>query len=399
MGMRRLLVVGKKIQRLPCLSWDELQAHNLLDYQGLLLDCRSAESQQQMQSVAGLLLPFMENRHTVYVILPEASTIQNRVLNLSILPHLLLTIEQQAGKTLNLVSHNSPFEMYFKCLNGHQLVFGTRVMPRPGGGSQPWFWMDTVKDNVNRSVCGTYGTAYIFHPPARGLDTVAVKAILEDFKPDFDKPEPEQHPDWANKVATQIPGVAEIESRIAKVTAEISALESQLVADRESRQELERWAEVLWLDGLPLQERVSDALAYLGVPNKSEDPTAHSQDLLGSCMGSPILFEVTGSTGSIGIEKGRQLHQWIAQREDATVVKGVLVGNAYRKHPPEERPPSPHHKLFVKEVEDLAAKFHFALVDVRDLFGLVVRKLDGEDIRGEDVCKALQADGLIKFNI
>jgi hypothetical protein len=174
-------------------------------------------------------------------------------------------------------------------------------------------------------------------------------------------------------------------------------LSSQLAVDESKRQELQRWSEMLWLTGVRLQTRVSEALAFLGVQNESKNPTGHVEDLEGTCLGRPVIFEVTASAGSIGVEKARQLLQWIGESADPTNTKGVLIGNAYRNEPPEKRPPTPDHKIFVKEAEDMAQKFHFGLLDVQDLFELVLRKLSGEDIRAEWICERLQTDGVIKF--
>jgi hypothetical protein len=45
----------------------------------------------------------------------------------------------------------------------------------------------------------------------------------------------------------------------------------------------------------------------------------------------------------------------------------------------------------------MANKFHLALVDVREIFDLVVRKLNGEEIEATRICEQLDANGVIRF--
>jgi hypothetical protein len=338
----------------------------------------------------------MQHGHKVFLILPEAKDVPTGGLTVAVLPHFSLFLTPHTGRTLQNVSGSTFFQNYLGCLRGHELLIEGRQTVRqlPHG----WVWQISICDNVRRTVCAQYANAYILHPPAAGRDDLAIKAILEFFGPDFEEPVPEPYPDWSKQFSAQIPGVAELQSKATQTEGEIARLRSELAANETKRKELEKWAEMLWLDGVPLQTRVSEALRLVGIPNESKDPTGHTQDLQGTCVGRPILFEVTGSKGSIGVEKGRQLLQWISQCDNPSITKGVLIGNAYRNDPPEKRPPTENHKIFVNEVEEMAQKFHFALLDVRELFVLVVRKLSGEVIKPEFVCESLQVNGAVRFD-
>jgi hypothetical protein len=333
----RLLVLGKDIPRLNCVQWSEWQRYNLLDYQGLLIDCRNPSRISGNVDLANVLSQFMQHGHAVFLILPEVADIPPTGMDLNVLPYMNLNLHPERGKTL-INSVNSVFiQQYMTTLDGHQIVITPRqtIQNLPFG----WIWQTAVSDNVKRAVCGQFGRAYIFHPPATGRDSLAVKVILDFFNPDYEEPEPEEHPDWAKDVSGGLPGMAELESGSAKRNAEIARLQLELRADETRKRELERWAEILWLDGIPLQNRVSEALQLLGIPNKSKDPTGHTQDLQGDCAGRSVLFEVTGSVGSIGIEKGRQLLQWMAECDDPINTKGILIGNAFRRNSPGDRPP------------------------------------------------------------
>jgi hypothetical protein len=366
-------------------QWEEWKQYNLLDYQGLLIDCRNPSRISGDKELSGLLAQYMQHGHTVFLILPDVTDIPPGGLDLSVIPYLTLNLQLQKGKTLNNIINSALFQSYIEALRGHEIVINARATVQ--NIPYDWLWQIAVSDNVKRAVCGQFGRAYVFHPPSPGRDSLAMKAILDFFGPDLEEPEPDPAPEWATNIIAAIPGVADIEARTENNTKEIARLQSAVVVDEARRTKLARWAEMLWLTGVPLQQRVSEALGLLGVPNKSENPTGHTHDLQGICQGRAVLFEVTASTGSIGVEKGRQLLQWIGECEDPTNTKGVLIGNAYRNDPPDKRPPSPDHRIFVKEVEDMAHRFHFALLDVRDLFRLVIRKIAGEEITPESVVK------------
>lgn len=163
-------------------------------------------------------------------------------------------------------------------------------------------------------------------------------------------------PDALHDVSAQLPGMAELVAASSAKRAEIAHLQSELERDETKRLELARWAEILWLDGVPLQMRLSEALTLLGIPNESNDPTGHTQDLAGTFAGRSFLFEVTGSNGSIGIDKGGQLLQWLAECNDPANTKGILIANAFRKHPPERqhsgRRLSPRHAVGSRPLDE-----------------------------------------------
>jgi hypothetical protein len=389
--VKRLLVIGKQIKRLKCIEWSELGNHNLLDYQGLLLDLRGSGAPTELGRLPALLDQFMRNGHEIFVILPEVPS------SITLFSPFAITSTPEKGRTLKIAESSQFINAYRLSLEGHNLVVSAGYPPVQSG-ARGWEWTMTISDNVSRAVCGRYGRAHILHPPAKRLELAAVRAILEYFSPTFEEPEPEERPPWATEVTSRMPGIAELRTRIEANANEIKRLNSEVEAHKRRTAEVEQWAELLWLEGIPLQNRVAEALKFLGLPTESTDPTGHLADLRATCGDREILFEVTGSASSVGVDKGRQLLQWVSQSDDPLLTKGVLVANAFRKNPPSQRPPSPDHKIFVKELEELATKFHIALVDVRELYDLVVQKLGGHEICGDELCRRLQGDGIIKLS-
>jgi uncharacterized small protein (DUF1192 family) len=384
--MNRLLIVGKKLPRLACIEWAEIDKYNLLDFQGLLIDCRHGVTQSQQQRLAQIIGTYP---HRVYVILPRAADLSTFGAQLNFIGGIQLSIWAEKGRTVRAKHAVDPFDKYLPLLDGYEVCFSMN--------HAPGHYLAIV-NNVGHGLCGGAHNALVFHPPAPTNENSAFQILLTHFGPDFEEPEPQPPPDWAAAVIESLPGVRELDERIGGLQAQIGELGQRVSSEKERRRGIESWAEMLWLDGIPLQNRVKEALRFLGISAESSDPTAHDKDLEAKCAGHKFLMEVTGSVGPIGIEKGRQLFQWMAQSDDPATVKGVLIGNAFRTDPPDRRPP-PNQRIFVRELEQMAERFRFALLDVRELFGLVTAKLSGASIEANAICDELSGAGIIKFHV
>lgn len=193
--------------------------------------------------------------------------------------------------------------------------------------------------------------------------------------------------------------MVDITERIENITGNIARLENERATEVDTRMGLEKWAELLWLDGLLLEARVREAFDLIGFETESKNPSGHTHDLVVKHGDHMFLCEVTGSTGSIKLDKGRELLQWVLDSPDPGNIPGILVCNPYRLEPPNNRPPSPNHKLYVKELEDLANKYDFALVNVEDLLTLVTARLEGKEINIAKVCNKLSKNGPTKLSV
>jgi hypothetical protein len=102
---RRLLVIGNKLPRLPSIEWEECQNYNFLDYQGLLFDCRK-HWPVPSDNLPTHLFTFLQNGHTVYVILPDAVELSDQR-PLNPLPNLSMQLMKSRGATLRLCPPHS----------------------------------------------------------------------------------------------------------------------------------------------------------------------------------------------------------------------------------------------------------------------------------------------------
>jgi len=318
---------------------------------------------------------------------PAAVGAVQRVLHF--IPNMQIHLRCLSGRTIRLAAEESPFAEYFPALDGHQIVFEV--------GNPQQITVNAVIDNLTRSVCARIGNIFLFHPPARGREDLAIRALISHFAPDFEYPEPEPPPAWAPSVIAELPGVSEAEDCILRIDQQISALNTTRDSESKKKEMLERWAQLLWLDSVPLQDLVRDALLFIGLPTESTNPTGHTRDLVATYNQQTFLMEVTGSTDSIKVDKGRKLMQWILDSDSPGAVRGVLFGNAFRKEPPQNRPPTTNHKIFVTELEDMACRFEFALLDVRLLYKLVVAKLDGRGFSPDVISDHLRTNGIVEI--
>ena len=69
--MNRLLLIGKSIPRLDSIDWATCLTHNILDYQGLLFDCRAMGSFGGEDPLRVRLTAYSAAGHRIFVILPD----------------------------------------------------------------------------------------------------------------------------------------------------------------------------------------------------------------------------------------------------------------------------------------------------------------------------------------
>lgn len=391
--MRRLLFVGLEVPNFPNVGWTNWQAASPLDYQGVVLNLREPPPQSETNTILSTLYKLGENHHSAFVLLPDAKNIQGVSFPANWIPDHHLYVIPDSGQTLKVVSGDPFFGEYQKALVGHEISFRLQgVHGRASGVSSG------IVNNVSALLGANYGSIYILHPPPRRSEQKAVKAIIEHFKPDVPLPTTVPRPPWVDEIVATVPGVSEVESRRATILNEIRRSREQLEKEDEEVSQLTAWIDLLWQEGQPLQARVAAAFKLLGVAIDANDPTGHTRDLAAHDSGIDFVFEVTGTTGTISIDKGRQLMQWVTESADPSAAKGVLVANAFRNEAPTSRPPQ-DRRVFVAELERFAERFRLGLLDTRELYRVVCLRLSGRDVPKEIIVKGLNTDGIVRFNI
>jgi hypothetical protein len=385
--MRRMLLIGTQYRGLKSIEWPEWQSVNILDYQGLLFDCQSSSFTPDNSTLRGLLAVFVKEGHKVFVILPKVA----KQLDLNFLPHLRLTVIPQRGDTIIMNSSHTLFDRYRDVLNGHEIYF--ELCNAQTGQS---IRVGDVVNNIRNALCAQHENVLLFHPPAAGKASKALDIIVSFFKPEFEECQPDDTPSWADDLITTIPGTNEIKTRLTEIDESIKHLEGEREREAKDLETLSEWGQLLWLTGIPLQRLVQKAFRFLDFEIETRPETGHTEDFVAKHGCAVFLIEVTGSAGSITIDKGRQLMEWVINPEFENC-QGVLVGNAFAKEPPENRPPTPDHHVFTEALEKYSEKYGFSLVDTRELFRMVCAKLANQPIAMDLVCAGLQKRGVVTF--
>ena len=206
-----------------------------------------------------------------------------------------------------------------------------------------------------------------------------VRIILDDVLPEIlpglvpKRKDAEPAPPWVSEV--DVPGVAELRSRVNAFDTEIRQLRERREQAEAESQALLWHRGLLWRTGFPLETHVMDALRLLGLEARSEPPVDIVCDL---GEGRRLYIEIEGTEGPIALKKGQQLLSYIANADDPAAIHGAIVGNPHRKLPMAERPPKDQPFLFGRELVNLASKQGWALVQTSQIFELVCRRLSGD---------------------
>jgi hypothetical protein len=382
-----MLLIGTQYPGLKSVEWSDWQSGNILDYQALLFDCQSSSFTPSQSALREPLSVFVGQGHSVFVILPTVSG----KLKLDFLPAFDVTVYAQRGETIAVKHPLPPFDKYNEALKGHEIFFVLQnVSPYPPP------YVETVVNNVNMALCAKYHNVYLFHPPARDKAAKALEIIISFFKPEFEECQPDPTPSWGEDLIATIPGTRDVKTQLQEIDARINDLEGQRGSKEKELQGLGEWGQLLWLTGIPLQRVVQKAFKYLGFEVEPRPETGHTEDFVAKHGDGVYLIEATGSSGSILVEKGRQLMEWVVASEVENC-RGVLIGNAFSKDPPDKRPPTPNHHIFSPDLQRYAARHSFSLLETRELFGVVCAKLANQPVPVESLCAALRKVGIVTF--
>jgi hypothetical protein len=184
----------------------------------------------------------------------------------------------------------------------------------------------------------------------------------------------EEPPGWLPKI--EVPGAPALEGEITSIDQKLAELQEQRDRKAAELARLTEYRGLLWYKGKEhLEPLVRLALDLLGVPCQKEEP----RDLVYRGNGGPLYIEVEGSDNSIEVNKGRQLLGYIADSEDddPASIKGAIIGNPFRQHPADQRPPE-NRPLFSPQLQRLAAKQGWPLITTKELFDLVCRHQTGD---------------------
>lgn len=220
--------------------------------------------------------------------------------------------------------------------------------------------------------------------------------LLAELKPNFNysitKSAKDPSPAWLKDF--QIEESEVLAKKIDNKEQEISKLQEERDLLRKELESLDEYCDLLWQSGDWLEFAVKKFFKLLGFECEKVEPI----DLVGNYDDREILIEIEGSEKAIKLEKGRQILQRVVEAKNPDTARGILVGNPFRKIPPNERPPE-KQAFFVKQVMDLAENRDIALVLTMDMFEVVKRILNKKKVNKQAILKKIfENKGLIRLN-
>jgi hypothetical protein len=177
-------------------------------------------------------------------------------------------------------------------------------------------------------------------------------------------------PYWTRSVA--LPGLEQVEAELEEAETAANEATARLTAVRERQGELARHRRLLWEDGAPFAQAVTEALRMLGFSVTSTAP-------------DPLAIESDGVSAFVEIESSReQVVEWPYVRlqrrieehllKAGSAPKGMVIANGFRMTEPDQRSEETSEPLRIA-----CENYRFGLVTARDMFELVRRVLGGAD--------------------
>ncbi|HKX06557.1 MAG TPA: hypothetical protein VJN67_00120 [Stellaceae bacterium] len=218
----------------------------------------------------------------------------------------------------------------------------------------------------------------------------AVNLILEDL---IGLPQRSLPPDWIGQIS--MPGIDEINAKIAGKKATIEQLRQEIAAEEQERADVEKWKRVVYATGRELEQIFEEAVIKLGAKTR---PAGAEEEFIFEHDGCAGVVECKGVGKSISLDHVRQAdsHTLKFIEAESRDGKGVLLGNAWRTLPPSERGKS-NTPVFPDNVVKHAAQRAIALVGAGDFLEAFSRFLKRE-VTGAAILNAIMAQsGVVDF--
>lgn len=200
-------------------------------------------------------------------------------------------------------------------------------------------------------------------------------------------------PSWVNNI--EIPGEASCKRELSKGTANLKKAEANVKKLEASLHEIRKYKRLLYDTGLSLQNISKQTLEELGAKIK---PSIVTDEFIIEVGNREALIEVKGNTGNVSKRDIAQLITDLGEHLEATDndIKGILIGNAWRLLPLEDRDIK-DKPLFTRNVVRIAENRDIGLISTVELFGVYCKVLEQPDCRSEILDKIIGSKGIIRL--
>jgi hypothetical protein len=326
----------------------------------------------------------------------------------------------ESGKTIRL--HDESYDDYFKTFNGWKYYFvpeSLLINELESYYHKRWKVVPTLRaiatNNLNKPVALELSAA--FHEWAHDVDepeggwhsapkkhggTLALLPAPDEYHTESSielllkrgkKFEETPPPTWVSSI--EIPGEASLKNEIGTQKRQLEAIQSKISEFEGSLRELEKFKGLLYGTGVTLQELVRETLGKLGA---GIEPSVVTDEFIINVGGRRALVEVKGNTKSISKKDLAQLITDLGEHLKATdeEVHGILVGNAWRLLPLEERG-TDDKPVFPKNVIKIAENHNIGLISTAELFKAYCKVLGNAQHREDVIDKIIGKKGVISL--
>ena len=419
---KKTLVVGSSGHaHVTCVAWTDLRSVNIRDFDAIVFNVTSLDDETIIalprygffNEVRKQLALFLSSDGMIIALTPEfrAITDENSWRNNWDWCPVRISTQSEAGDTIEIkramfsryLSKLKRWTFYFFIAQGalsHELteVFGSTfdteyrlpfdpfAVNRYGKtlAGEVSLWTSTGDRNSK------WGNITVLPFIAELEQKEAMKLILEDL---IGKPQQSLPPHWVDQIP--MPFVNAINAEIAQKNGAIETLQREIAAKEQERAEIEKWKKLVYATGRELEQIFEDAIIKLGAKTK---PAAAEEEFIYEFKAHAGVVECKGVGKSISLEHVRQTDSHVLKfiETENREGKGVLLGNAWRNLPLNERGTA-DTPIFPDNVVKHAAQRGIALVGAIDFLEVFSRFLKGE-VSGEAVLDAISVqNGIVDF--
>lgn len=250
-------------------------------------------------------------------------------------------------------------------------------------------WKDKKHTNIEVTRRKTGGNLILL-PIRKTYDTSPLIEILLQRGKEFEET---PIPTWLNKI--DVPGEVSIRDNLATEEQRLETLEGKIRKLQASLMELRKYKRLLYSTGQELQDICKSTLEEIGANTKPSDVT---DEFMIEINGQEALIEVKGNTKSITKDDLSQLIADLAQQirvsESPNIIRGILVGNAWRELPLDERSTK---DIFTRHVVKYAEAQNIGLLSTIELFNAYCGFLEEPEKGPKILDKIINSKGIIKF--
>ncbi len=438
MSDEKYLVLGSTgHQHVECVDWEIEPLPNFVDYDVIIVNVRSLDrdfmDEVSLDKITAFRNQFMRiiKSNAVLIVLTAPHFYierqdrfpRGKINNYFWCPIDIQTFDE-AGDTINII--NDQFPKYFSQFKKWEYHLYVHV----GAMKHNYFQEDKhkiklekfslIKNREGRMLSGTisveffrgeertraysssdytfsetpndiYGPIHLLPELIETNQKESINLLLEDL---LGKPQVLLPPEWVESV--KMPFIDSIQKQINENNEGITTLQEEVKKLEEQKASIEEYKRLLFSDGFDLEDVFRTCLTKLG---GTVEPAKYSDEeycLVFKDKDYPI--EAKGITRSVSLTHLRQVIDYMLKYEEETgeSCKGILLGNAWKHKPIEERG-TQDTPIFPDNVIRRACDLKIALVSSVEFFSAFCKFLDNELTGTEIIEQIVNSEGVVSF--